>query len=272
VFAFVCPSGRTNDRDYFLLTIGIIAILAGLTIWGLFRAGRLQFLFKQRSGEEAPLVEFQRLKDTFTQRQGPMTLRFHDLCLDVKKKHVLTSISGEMRPGRVVAIMGPSGCGKSSLLNVLMGKANAYGQVSGEITVNREGITLSKLASAIGFVPQEDIMLRVATVEETLRTAALLRLPSSYTMRQIRSTVKIVLDMLGLTEIRTSIIGDEETRGISGGQRKRVNIGMELVASPSILFLDEPTSGLDSSTSMDVCQRLKEIAQEANIIVAAVIH
>ena len=80
------------------------------------------------------------------------------------------------------------------------------------------------------------------------------------------------MDTLGLVQIQDSIIGDEEQRGISGGQRKRVNVGLELVAEPSILFLDEPTSGLDSASALELCNTLRHIARQRKMVVAAVIH
>lgn len=99
-----------------------------------------------------------------------------------------------------------------------------------------------------------------------------MRQPVHMSHNEKRLKVLEVIQFLGLGHIMDNPIGDVETRGISGGERKRVNIGMELVASPSILFLDEPTSGLDSSTSLEVCKLLKQIAQEQYLTVAAVVH
>lgn len=99
-----------------------------------------------------------------------------------------------------------------------------------------------------------------------------MRQPVHMSHNEKRLKVLEVIQFLGLGHIMDNPIGDVETRGISGGERKRVNIGMELVASPSILFLDEPTSGLDSATSLEVCKLLKQIAQEQYLTVAAVVH
>ena len=99
-----------------------------------------------------------------------------------------------------------------------------------------------------------------------------MRLPRHYTAPEIKEKVDVIIKSLGIDHVKNSIIGNEETRGISGGQRKRVNIGMELVAEPSILFLDEPTSGLDSSTAFEVVSNLKKIAIKQGLTVAAVIH
>jgi ABC-type nitrate/sulfonate/bicarbonate transport system ATPase subunit len=98
-------------------------------------------------------------------------------------------------------------------------------------------------------VPQDDIMMRDLTVEENIMFAAMTRLPSSWSSDRKLAFGDYVIELLGLSEIRNSPIGDEATRGISGGQRKRVNIGIELAADPVILALDEPTSGLGASTA-----------------------
>ena len=99
-----------------------------------------------------------------------------------------------------------------------------------------------------------------------------MRLPPEVTEKEIQRIVAKTLDDLNLWKIRHSPVGDEERRGISGGQRKRVNIGMELVADPSVLFLDEPTSGLDSTSSLEVCAILRELAAAQNLNVTAVLH
>jgi ABC-type multidrug transport system ATPase subunit len=112
-------------------------------------------------------------------------------------------------------------------------------------------------------------MIRQMTVQETLEFAASANL--NRPVVQIRQVVERTLKALGLYEIRHSPIGDEKVRGISGGQRKRVNIGMELVKDPSVLFLDEPTSGLDAASSMECCKIMRNIA-ESGVNVVTVIH
>ena len=110
-------------------------------------------------------------------------------------------------------------------------------------------------------------MHRELTVREILDTYAFLRLPAAYTAAERDHVVSDVIDCLQLTHVSDSTIGDEAKRGISGGQRKRVNVGMEMVADPSLLFLDEPTSGLDSTTSFDLVTALKALAAKGcNVI------
>jgi ABC-type multidrug transport system ATPase subunit len=149
---------------------------------------------------------------------------------------------------------------RSSFLTTLAGKAY-YGELTGHVYLNGKSRHISEFKKIVGFVPQEDIMLRSMTVEEVLLSSALLRLPTSWTYMEKKRMVNSIIELMGLQDVRESRIGDETKRGISGGQRKRVNIGMELVADPTILFLDEPTSGLDSSSSKEVCSLLRKVAQ-----------
>ncbi|RMX47630.1 hypothetical protein pdam_00015147, partial [Pocillopora damicornis] len=122
------------------------------------------------------------------------------------------------------------------------------------------------------FFLQEDIMHRSLTVKEVLIYQANLRLPSSISQEEKKRKVNEVLDLLDLARVKNTKIGDEESRGISGGQRKRVNIGMELVTDPTLLFLDEPTSGLDSTSSLMVVNTLKAVAEEKKLTIVCVIH
>lgn len=120
----------------------------------------------------------------------------------------------------------------------------------------------------VAFCPQDDIMFRDLTVKENLSLYAHLRLPKKMNHSEINQVIEDIIYILGLYPISHSIIGDEVKRGISGGQCKRVNIGMEMVADPSLLFLDEPTSGLDSTTSYAVMSALKALSKKgSNIIV-----
>ncbi|KAF9989676.1 hypothetical protein BGZ75_005353, partial [Mortierella antarctica] len=182
---------------------------------------------------------------------------------------IIKDISGRLITGRTCAVMGPSGAGKTTFLSILAGKVV---KTDGSVKVNGKEQTLSLWKKLIGYVPQEDVMLADLTVREILMHSARMRQPVHMSHNEKRLKVLEVIQFLGLGHIMDSPIGDVETRGISGGERKRVNIGMELVASPSILFLDEPTSGLDSATSLEVCKLLKRIAQDQFLTVAAVVH
>ena len=137
--------------------------------------------------------------------------------------------------------MGPSGAGKTTFVTLLTGKVP---RTTGKVSINGQPDELSKYKKLIGYVPQEDIMLRELSVREILMHSARMRLPKSWTFSMIKNKVLEIISFLGMGHVMDSIVGNEEERGISGGQRKRVNIGMELVAEPSVLFLDEPTSGM----------------------------
>ena len=208
-------------------------------------------------------------------RAHRLSVSFSDLHVDLfSGKRVLEGVSGSLRAGRVTAIMGPSGAGKTTLLSAVAGKVAAYGNMGGVLSVN--GTPVRSLADErvrhlVGFVPQEDVMLRDQTVESIIHFAATTRLPASLPVAAKRAHADAVIDVLGLGEIRGCVIGDELTRGISGGQRKRVNIGIELAADPLVLLLDEPTSGLDAAASLDVCAALQRIAA-SGVTVALVLH
>ncbi|GAB5357084.1 hypothetical protein AAMO2058_000343900 [Amorphochlora amoebiformis] len=179
----------------------------------------------------------------------------------------LTSVTGKMPAGTLTGIMGPSGSGKSTFLNVLCGKLIS---TSGVVKVNGKVANLSDFRKRIGFVPQHDIVEGQLKVEEALMFSAGLRLRADFDVR--RQTVEKTLKVLGLIDVRDSIIGDSHTRGISGGEKKRVNVGLELVGEPSALFLDEPTTGLDATAAMNLVEMLRRLAKRSNITVAAVIH
>ena len=166
--------------------------------------------------------------------------------------------------------MGPSGAGKSTFVTTLAGKAY-YGDSTGVILINGKERPLNDFKKVVGFVPQEDIMMRDLTVKENIWFSAQTRLPSNWTTARKKRYRDATIEVLDLHDIRHSIIGDESNRGISGGQRKRVNIGIEMVADPLVLFLDEPTSGLDSTSSMEVCNALRKIA-DIGLTVVTVLH
>ena len=177
---------------------------------------------------------------------------------------------GEFVPGRSCAIMGASGAGKTTVMNLITGKVQ---KTSGTIKVNGEECeSLEKWKSRVAFVPQEDVMHRRLTVLQNVEFSAYLRLPANLPDDQKHAKINKTLVALKLDAIKHSIIGDEFQRGISGGQRKRVNVALELVADPKVCFLDEPTSGLDSVSATDLCQMLRRLAEGDNLTIAAVIH
>ena len=165
--------------------------------------------------------------------------------------------------------MGPSGCGKSTLLDTLAGRLATTATWEGEIRVNGNKTTLSYGKAA--YVTQDEVLIGTLTVYETLMYAAKLRLPTSLSQSAKEDIVNDVITELGLESVRNTYIGNWHIRGISGGQRRRVSIGCELVTSPTLLFLDEPTSGLDSAAAFHVMSSVRRLATGCRTILA-VIH
>ena len=161
-------------------------------------------------------------------------------CLEKKHKRILYDINGLFKPG-MNAILGPTGCGKSSLLDILADRKEREG-LEGQVLM--DGKTQSQdFKYRVGYVVQEDIVSGTLTVRENLLFSANLRLSKNISSEAKRHIVSQVIGQLGLEKCADSKVGTEFVRGISGGERKRTNIGMELVLSPSVLFLDEPTTG-----------------------------
>ncbi|URD87076.1 ABC-2 type transporter [Musa troglodytarum] len=184
------------------------------------------------------------------------------------EKEILQGITGSAKPGELLALMGPSGSGKTTLLSLLSGRT-ADNVVQGTITYNDEPYAKS-LKSRIGFVTQDDVLFAHLTVRETLTYAALLRLPRTMTRLQKEERAMNVIYELGLERCQDTIIGGSFVRGVSGGERKRVCIGNEIIMNPSLLFLDEPTSGLDSTTALRTIQVLNDIAESGKTVVTTI--
>jgi len=202
-----------------------------------------------------------------------LEIEFRNLSLRLKAcgRLVLSDVSAKLRGAQLTAIMGASGTGKSSLLCALAGRA-PYGDVSGTVSVNGKRTRLELYRRVTGFVPQDDILYAALSVEENLIFAARFRLPTGTSKAQRRAHVDNALISLGLENVRRDIVGDEAQRGLSGGQRKRVSIGVELVAAPRLLLLDEPTSGLDAAGAKSLVSILLTIVARDKVTAAAVVH
>ncbi|KAK2418196.1 putative white-brown complex protein [Trifolium repens] len=192
------------------------------------------------------------------------------LTLKGKNKHVLRCVSGKIMPGRVSAVMGPSGAGKTTFLSALAGKSRGC-NISGSILINGKNESIHSYKKITGFVPQDDIVHGNLTVEENLRFSARCRLPADMPKPDKVLIVERVIESLGLQPVRDSLVGTIEKRGISGGQRKRVNVGLEMVMEPSLLILDEPTTGLDSASSSLLLKALRREALEG-VNICMVLH
>lgn len=179
-------------------------------------------------------------------------------------KAALQNINLAEHEGKLIGIMGASGSGKSTLLNVLNG---AEEPSSGRVLIN--GIDIhknpEKVEGVVGYIPQDDLLMEDLTVFENLYYAARLCF-GQYDKLEIADMVEKVIVQLGLSEIRNLKVGSPMQKTISGGQRKRVNIGLELLREPTILFVDEPTSGLSSRDSENIMDLLKELSLRGKLI------
>ncbi|GAV82979.1 ABC_tran domain-containing protein/ABC2_membrane domain-containing protein [Cephalotus follicularis] len=164
-------------------------------------------------------------------------------------------------------MLGPSGSGKTTLLTALGGRIS--GKLSGSITYNGEPFS-SSMKRSTGFVTQHDVLYPHLTVTETLVFSALLRLPNSLTNQEKIMHAEAVITQLGLTKCKNSIIGGPFLRGVSGGERKRVSIGQEMLINPCLLLVDEPTSGLDSTTAQRIVSTLWELANGGRTVVTTI--
>ena len=187
-----------------------------------------------------------------------------------QKKKLLSNLSGVVPPGRVIAIMGPSGSGKTTFLDALAGRIKAAG-LTGEILVNGKKKP-SNFKGLSSYVMQDDALIGSLSVRENLLFSALLKLPPSYSWSEKIARVDEVIAELGLTRVQHTKVGTVFFRGVSGGERRRVSIGVELLKKPKLLFLDEPTSGLDSHSSYHIIELMRTIAKKECCTIIMTIH
>jgi ABC-type multidrug transport system ATPase subunit len=183
------------------------------------------------------------------------------------KKAIVSDVSGFARPGEVLAMMGPSRSGKTSLLNCLSGRSPYE---SGVLSINGKHLdqhNMKRLMAKIAYVKQTDSFFEHLTVYDQLVYTASLRLPQTWSREKKIAEVNRTIELL-----RLSKVADSEIRMLSGGEKKRVNIGTELLTDPDIVLLDEPTSGLDSTTSVELVKMLQQLAQKSHKTVIMSIH
>ncbi len=179
---------------------------------------------------------------------------------------LLDDVSFTVFSGEVVAVVGPSGAGKTTLLHAISAVTPAD---SGDVLL--DGVDFHRLLRAdrsqVGIVPQDDLVHSELTVEESLAYSGKLRFAGDVAKEEVDAEVDRVLTELDIGHIRSQRIGDALHRGISGGQRKRVNLGQELMSkSTRVLFLDEPTSGLDPRASQDIVRQVRQLADRGRIV------
>ncbi|XP_072039146.1 broad substrate specificity ATP-binding cassette transporter ABCG2-like [Amphiura filiformis] len=212
--------------------------------------------------------------DASTKYRG--TLSFHDIQYTVQvsagmfkqnEKVILDGISGVFKPG-MNAIMGPTGGGKTSLLDILAGRKSKQG-ITGTVLING-GPQPEDFRLLSGYVVQDDVVTGTLSVRENLAFSAALRLPPSVTAKEREQRVEDVIQELGLQDCADSKVGCEFVRGISGGERKRTNVGMELIIKPIFLFMDEPTTGLDASTAGSIMSTMAQLSHRGHTIIFSI--
>ncbi|KAK2817733.1 hypothetical protein Q7C36_021666 [Tachysurus vachellii] len=223
---------------------------------------------RERAGEKeivkvpGPTLTFQNISYVVRESRGPCRKR-------APEREILKDVSGIMKTG-LNAIMGATGSGKTSLLDVIAGRKDPRGLRSGQVLVDNKVVT-SELRLISAYVVQDDILMGTLSVRENLMFSGLLRFPRhQYTTAEIKKKVVSVIGELGLQDCADTKIGTEFLRGVSGGERKRCSIGMELMTCPTLLFLDEPTSGLDSNTANSIIALLHRLSRSGTTIIFSI--
>ncbi|CAH1794454.1 unnamed protein product [Owenia fusiformis] len=210
---------------------------------------------------DGAIVSFHDIQYTVNVRAGPCC------CGKVTEKKILQNINGLFKPG-MNAILGPTGSGKTSLLDVLAARKDPNG-LQGTVLVNGQ-LQPSNFKLMSGYVVQDDVVMGTLSVRENFHFSAALRLPSSVSYEERKERVEEIIVELGLTKCADTKVGTEFIRGVSGGERKRTNIGMELITAPNVLFLDEPTTGLDASTANAVMSLLQKLSRKGRTIIFSI--
>ena len=181
---------------------------------------------------------------------------------------VLDGISGEAQAGQVTGIMGPSGSGKTTMISFLSQRlATSKMEGSGSVMLGTRRLSDAD-TKVIGYCPQDSNLLSTLTVYETIMYSAILRLPKKTDVKEIHRITRESISKVRLDGVESSYVGGTgRIRGISGGERRRVCVAMELVTNPRIVFLDEPTSGLDSSSAKQVISALKSLSDTGCIVI-----
>lgn len=221
--------------------------------------------------------------ENYKEDNSPISLTIRNISLSIhnnlkkSEKQILINVNAFFKAEKLNVIMGPSGSGKTSLLNLISGRltSNLLTQYtsSGEIYLNNHQIEDYHLIRPVcSYVIQEDNhLLSSLTVRETLRYTARLRLSkSSYTVAEQQAIVNDIILKMGLKDCANTLVGNELIKGISGGEKRRLSIAIQLISSPKILFLDEPTSGLDTFTASSIVECLENLTKQGTTIIMTI--
>ncbi|KAI9214566.1 hypothetical protein DS838_000516 [Geotrichum bryndzae] len=234
-------------------------------------AGKFFFFF-QKKEEEIQINDETARQVTRLQEGEPDVFSWQNINYTVPvndgKRQLLKNVQGYVKPGTMTALMGESGAGKTTLLNVLSQRISV-GVITGDLLVNGSP-TDASFKRSTGYVQQQDLHLAESTVRESLRFSARLRQPTSVPDSEKLEWVEKVIDLLGMRSYAEAFVG-KVGQGLNVEQRKKLSIGVELAAKPSLLlFLDEPTSGLDSQSAWGVVQLMKNLASAGQSILCTI--
>jgi ABC-type multidrug transport system ATPase subunit len=204
---------------------------------------------------------------TSIEQEKVVTLGWKHLKVHAGSRELLHGVSGEISEG-LAAIMGPSGSGKSTLLNALLMRLTVGLRMEGDVSLNGHAVDRTILKRAVGYVMQDDVASPLLTVRETIKLVCALRFRHSASREEQSQRVKDVIEMMTLQQCADNVIGD----GLSGGEKKRLSIALELLSFPRILVLDEPTSALDSLDALELVRSLRLLVEQHGMTVICTIH